>query len=451
MSNQRGEAGCRDILVVSYYFPPSGGPGVQRVLKFVRYLPDHGYRPHVLTVPETADFPARDPSLMEEVPDGARIHRSSICEFYSLYRILTRAPAASTVHLSTSTAEPAGRLQRILGGVRAALFVPDGRMGWLPGGVRAGRRICREEPVRVILASGPPFTAHWIAARLAAETGLPLVLDFRDPWIGAPFHPSRPAWTGRLDRRLEASCIGRASAVLTVNRNIHDDLLRRHPGLDPDTVHILPNGFDPADFGGEAGSRDDVWTLAHTGTLPARRFPSGLVPGLLTLLRGDPGLADSMRLRLAGKIDPGLRPILFRPELEPVLRDEGYLPHRESVRLLRRSHLLLLVIEDGPRSCGVLTGKLFEYLASGTPILALAPDGEAADLIRELRAGRVVAGDDSAAVAAALREAADAFREGRRPFGEPDHEAVAEYGRDRLTARLARILDRLTDPDRNRQ
>ncbi len=445
MSNQSGEVSLRDVLVVSYYFPPCGGPGVQRVLKFVRYLPGNGYRPHVLTVPESADFPIRDPSLAGEVHWQARVHRSPICEFYSLYRLLSRSPGAETVQLATSAREALGLWPRVLRALRASLFIPDGRMGWYPGGFRLGRRICRTEPVKLIFASGPPFTAHWIAGRLAAKTGLPLVLDFRDPWIGAPFYPSRPKWADRLDRRLESSCLRRASAVLTVNRDIREDLLRRHPGLDPDRVHILPNGFDPADFPGEAEPRAKEWTLAHTGTLPARRFPAGLVPGLIEFLRTEPAAAASMKLRLAGGIDPALHPVVFRPELEPFLRDEGYLPHGESVRLLRHSHLLLLLIEDGPRARGIVTGKLFEYLASGTPILALAPEGEAADLIRLTRAGKVVPGEDASAVTAALREAFDAFRAGQRPFGEPDREAIAGFARDRLTARLARLFDELLD------
>ncbi len=443
VSNQSGRESLRDVLVVSYYFPPCGGPGVQRVLKFVRYLPDNGYRPHVLTVSESADFPVRDPSLAAEVPAQARVHRSPVCEFYSLYHLINRSPGSRTVQLATSAREARGLRARILRLLRGSLFIPDGRMGWYPGGIRAGRRICREEPVKLIFASGPPFTAHWIAARLAGKTGLPLVLDFRDPWIGAPFYPTRPGWAGRLDRRLESSCLRRASAVLTVNREIREDLLHRHRFLEPDSVRILPNGFDPADFAGATEPAAEEWTLAHTGTLPARRFPEGLVPGLIEFMRTEPAAAGSMRLHLAGSIDPDLRPVIFQPGLEPVLQDEGYLPHAESVRLLRRSHLLLLLIEDGPRAGGILTGKLFEYLASGRPILALAPEGEAADLIRRTRAGRVVSGDDPGAVTAALREAFDAYRTGRRPFCEPDAEAIAAFARDRLTARLAGLFDEL--------
>jgi glycosyltransferase involved in cell wall biosynthesis len=437
----------RPVLVVSYYFPPSGGPGVQRVLKFVRYLPASGYRPVVLTVPETAAFPLLDPSLAAEIPPEATVVRSPIREFYRLYRAAAGAvPSRGAENLVTTARPGEGLRERILHGLRAALFIPDGRVGWLPGGTRAGLRAIRAEGVEVILASGPPFTAHWIARRLADRTGLPLVLDFRDPWTRAPFYPRRPRLSRILDERLELSCLRRADAVLTVNRDIRDDLLVRHPGLDAARFHVVPNGYDPADFAGRTWAPGPDWTLTHTGTLPGNCFPAGFTGALRRLLAEDPEAAARLRIRMIGRRSPEMERRLSEPPLDRLVRFEGYLPHGESVRAIIESRLLLLFIEEGPRAAGILTGKLFEYLGSGAPVLALVPEGEAAELVRRTRAGRVVDGTDEEAVLAALREAVAAFCAGRRPFGEPERALVEEYARPGLTARLAAILDALPGP-----
>lgn len=432
----------RGVLIISYYFPPSGGPGVQRVLKFVRYLPEFGYRPVVLTVPEDAAFPVLDPSLLAEVPAETRVYRSPIREFYDWYRRASGRPARDApVNLTTSAERPLGHRARWLNALRAAVFIPDGRAGWLPGGVREGLRACRDEKIELIFASGPPFTAHWIGRRLAEKTGLPLVLDFRDPWTRAPFYPARPTWARRLDERLERSCVLRARAVITVGQEIRRDLLERIPGAREDAIHVIPNGFDPADFAGKRGDRPFLWTLAHTGTLPNRRFPMGLLHALRALLENDPDLSTRMQMRLAGHVPPDLEALFGAPPLDRIIRLEGYKPHQESVQLLLDSHLLLLLIEEGPGARGILTGKLFEYLGSRTPILALAPEGEAADLIRRTGAGRVVDGNDAGAVEAALREALRAHEDGRPAFGTPDQAAIQEYSRPRLTERLAGIMN----------
>ncbi len=429
----------RNVLVVSYYYPPSGGPGVQRVLKFSRYLPRFGWRPVVLTVPETAAFPVRDPSLAAEIPPEAKVVRSPIREFYHLAR--STAGGAGPINLSTTAGTARGFRERAVQGLRAAFFIPDGRMGWLSGGLRAGREVCRREKIDVLLASGPPFTAFWIARRLAEKTGLPLVLDFRDPWIGAPFYPPRPFWARRLDERLERTCVERAAAIVTVNRDIRDDLLARHRRIDPARIRIITNGYDPADFEGRARARPSLWTLGYTGTWPSRGLPPALSGALSRLLEQDPALASGMQLRLAGPFTTESVRSALPAALAPIVRVDGYLPHGDSVQLLLDSHLLLLFIEDSPRARGILTGKLFEYIGSGTPVLALAPEGEAAELIRETGAGRVVASGDAAAIQASLEEALAAFRASRRAFGPENPKAALAYARPALTERLAAILN----------
>jgi len=433
--------GLTPVLLVSYYFPPSGGPGVQRVLKFVRYLPQFGFRPLVLTVPEDAAFPVLDPSLGADVPAEAIVRRAPILELYSVYGWLTgRKSRGRDLDIDAVSARPSGFVARLLRAVRGAVFIPDGRVGWVASGTRAGVRFAREERARVVFASGPPFTTHWIAARVARRVGLPLVLDLRDPWTRAPFYPTRPGWARRLDERLEANCLRQAAAVLTVNRAIRDDLLARHADLDPNRFHVVPNGFDPADFEGKTPRKGPVLTLTHTGSLHASRIPRALLTALTRWIEEEPERADDVVLRFVGRLDSEMESLLRRPPFDRIARIEGYRPHGESVQSLLDAHLLLLLIVDDPQSRGMLTGKLFEYLGSGTPILALAPEGEAAEIVRATKAGRVVQPDDTDTLLEVLREAHASVRAGQPAFPPAAPSAILAYSRPELTRRVAEIF-----------
>ena len=357
MPNRRPETSLRNVLIVSYYFPPSGGPGVQRVLKFLRYLPEFGYRGIVLTVPESAAFPARDPSLLDEVPAECLVFRAPLLEFYGLYKLLMRSRDSDVpVNLVVSSPRGGTRKERLLRRLRGAIFVPDGRVGWLPAGTRIGRKICRTEAVDLIFASGPPFTAHWIARRISEASGLPLVLDFRDPWTRSPFYPSRPGFARRLDERLERNCLLRSSRVVTVNQDIRSDFLARVPELQASRIEVIENGFDPQDFAGKERNPARVWTLAHTGTVPPEPFLASFLPALESLAREEPNLVCEMRIRMAGIVDPSIEEALRRHPLGPAVRLEGYLSHRDSVQALLDSHLLLVFMEDEPRAKGIEKG-----------------------------------------------------------------------------------------------
>lgn len=436
------------VLFVTYYFPPSGGPGVQRVLKFAKYLPEFGFTPLVLTVPESAEYPVRDPSLVAEAPPASQVFRSPILEFYDAYRWITGARRATTasvdIRASSRTATGVGdRLARLM---RGALFIPDGRVGWLPGGTRVGRRVLQTHAVRAIVASGPPFTAHWIGLRLARASGLPLILDFRDPWTRAPFYPSRPRWARRLDERLERRCLRGAHAVVTVNRAIRDDFVARLPEIPASRYHVIHNAYDEADFAGRAPQPAPIWTLAYTGSIMAAHVPHVLFEVIRAWVRDCPEMSERMRLRLAGRIDPEMARLLAEPPFDRLARYVGYLPHAQSIQELLDAHLLLLLIVRDAQAHGMVTGKVFEYLGSGTPILAIAPDGEAAEILREAGGSRVVAPDDAQGLRRALEEAFRAHQGGRRPFDPPHPEARRALTRRRATERLAEILRGVSGP-----
>lgn len=438
MSRQTSSLESRRVLIVSYYFPPSGGPGVQRVLKFVKYLPGFGWDPIVLTVRSDASFPAHDPSLAKEVPDTVAVRRTRITEFYGAYR--SAGGASGPLDVVTRARDESLRA-RMLRRIRATFFVPDGRVGWVPYAVGPGVKLVQDGRAEVLFSSGPPFTANVIGALIHHRTGVPWIQDYRDPWIRAAFYPARPKFVGRLEAKLEGWMLARAARTVTVNREIREELLANHPRTDPRRLVVLPNGFDEADFESIERVEPGRLTFAYTGTLFAARDPKPFRTALEQLCTDEPGFAESVEVVLAGRMDEEVVTAFRTPLLRRLTRFPGYLEHRASLQLLRSAHVCLLFIGQERGAKGMLTGKIFEYLASGTPILAIAPEGEAAELVRSCQAGWVIDPADSTQLRDLIRSLWIRFQSGTRKFLEPDREAILRYSRRRQTETLAALLE----------
>jgi glycosyltransferase involved in cell wall biosynthesis len=446
----------RRVLFICYYFPPSGGPGVQRGLKFARYLPEFGWEPMILTVRENAHFPVRDESLLHEIPAGLRLQRTRCPEFYGLYRGLTGQKHSAGLDITSQSETERKPLRRMLRWLRAAVFIPDGRAAWTPFAVRAGLRMIRDEGVDLVFSSGPPFTCHVIGRSLSRKSGLPWVADYRDPWTEATFYPRRPAFARALDARLEASCVREATRNVVVGETMAEEFRRRYPGIPRQRFVVIPNGYDEADFAGVPYQAPPLFRITHTGSIFQTRAPEALLAAIARLARDEEGFADSARLCLAGRLDEALRQRLHTRPLDRVTELPGYLPHGDSVRLLRRSNLLLLLIGADARARGMLTGKLFEYLASGVPILALGPrDGDAARLIERTGAGWTLDPSQTTEIHGLLLSLWREQKAAPPPSPADQHllplqfglkrneEEIRDYSRRALTHRLADLFDQL--------
>ncbi len=439
----------KKVLIVSYYFPPSGGAGVQRVLKFVKYLPEFGWEPVVLTVNERADFPARDASLLEEVPAGIRSYRTRIFEPYSLYRRFTGKEENAAIDIATNTGEErrsAG--ERISSFVRATFFVPDARRFWKGPAVRIGKRILARENANLIFSSAPPYTCHLVGLALKRHSGLPWVADFRDSWVGWLSTPDRwflPHW---IDRRLERNVLKQSDGLIAVSDGVREDLMSRHPDIPPDKWHLIPNGFDSADFEGISSAPDpERFVLTYTGSLYGKRNPLLLLEALCAILKEKPSLKDRLLLRFVGRADDSFVEAFRR--FGKTVEYIPYVPHRQSLQYLMDSSALLLIIDDAPANRSIVTGKLYEYIGSRKPILALAPEGAAADLIRSLNAGVVVHPKHLPMVKNALLNYITQWGNGRLP-DHPRTPSVQRYERRQLTRAMADIFDRTIRNSSNR-
>ncbi len=432
----------KTVLIISYYFPPSGGAGVQRVPKFVKYLPGFGWQPVVLTVSEDADFPARDESLRGEIPKGTRIVRTPIFEPYRIYRKLTGKAEGTAIDIATNTrGKRRSPGEAVSEWARSTFFIPDARCFWRKPAVRAGMEIIGDEKIDLIFSSAPPYTCHVIARDLKRRTGLPWAADFRDSWVGWLSAPKRWFLPRRIDAGLEGSVLSLADGLIAVSDGVKEDLVSRHPEAEKRRWTTIPNGFDNADFEGLVPKADpDRFVLTYTGSLYGKRNPLVLLEALRSLLSEKPRLRNKMLLRFVGRADSSYLDA-FRG-LGGAVETVPYVSHRESLQFLMDSSALLLIIDDAPASRSIATGKLYEYAGARKPILALAPEGAAADVVRSLDAGVVVPPGDVNAIRKALESLVDRW-EKHSLCAHSGAGRTGQYERKHLTGRLAEWFDGL--------
>ncbi len=356
----------KNALLVAYEYPPIGGIGVIRSLKFSKYLPAFNWHPHVLSVRNPDRFYST--LTHEPVPDGVTVHRSW--------------------NVANNLSVVEGALRRL--GVQSRLIVPDAYVGWVPDTVRAGRRIVRDHEIDLIYVSVSPFSACRIGTRLKEQTGLPLVLDFRDAWTLAPnpiayVHPA----LRRRNERLEEEAFRAADRVVTATEGIAEQYAAKYPFAEEKLVPIL-NGFDCDDLPRRA-EPFPKFTIAYTGFFYGAQSPETFARALGRIVREELVPPGELEFLWAGRDAPWVHAMLGREGAGSVVRYIGLVPKAEADALLARSHLLFFLLGENERvsQTRILTGKIFPYLASGRPILAVAPPGDARDLI-EAYAGEAV-------------------------------------------------------------
>ena len=429
----------RRVLIVTYYFPPSGGAGVQRVLKWVKYLRDFGVEPVVLTV-EAGAYPELDETLARDVPPGVAVHRTRALDPFGAYARLTgRSRQAAVASATGRISDEDAWTERLARGLRANVFLPDARIGWVPFAVREARRVHRAVPFDAVLTSGPPHSAHLVGRALRRRTGLPWIADFRDPWTDIHYNRKLPrtAPAHRLDAALERSVLREASAVTTVSPSLRA-LLASKVDRPPEFCHVIYNGFDAEDFAADLPEPDSAaFVLGYVGTLYEQ--PEALWQALARLR--ERGEVARLRVRLVGRVPPGTPAVLAAHGLDGIAEVVPYVTHDDAVREMARATLLLLTIEAWPHEEIILPGKTFEYLATGRPVLGLGSGrGDAARLLRETGAGTMIERDDVDGLAAYLLERYEAWERGAMPGGAAP-EAAAPFARRAQTGALARLIE----------
>jgi glycosyltransferase involved in cell wall biosynthesis len=426
------------VLLVAYYVPPAGGPAVQRILQFVEFLQEEGWTPEVLTVREGA-YPNRDPALVERMPASVPVHRTPALDPYALYQAFTGTSEADLPTGSMQQEEPSWR-ETLARWVRANVFIPDARVGWWPFAVYRGLRLLDSGRFDAVLTSGAPHSVHLIGAALRAWRGVPWVADLHDPWTDIGYYDELPHtwWARRLDAALERHVLANASAVTTVSPAWAD----LFAGKASNRYHVVENGFSAREFAAVDERIEEDFVLSHVGKLYASRNPTALWQALARLR--DEDAVPRLKIRLIGTVDPVVLRSLDEQGLMPVVERTSFLPHDEAIRHMARSTLLLLVIEPFGQAQGMITSKLYEYLASGRPVLGVGPpEGDAHALLRKHKAGTVVGWGDVDTAASVVRDHYEAWAAGI-PQAGAGPEALAEHTRRHQARRMARVLSRVT-------
>ena len=434
------------VLIISYYWPPTGGSGVQRWVKFAKYLPEEGWQPVIYT-PENPEQLAVDASLEAEVPAEAEVIKTHIIEPYELYKKVLRKSGHSkeAVEVNPVNAQNKSFLQKAAMWVRGNFFRPDPRCLWIGPSVRYLKKYLEEHPVDMIVSTGPPQSMHIIGLRLARETGLPWVADFRDPWTKIFYfkHLQMTKATERWHGKMEKKVLDEASAVVAVSPLVQQEF----QAMTDTPVELITNGFDECDFPSEKdieayGGPDKDFTITHTGLFAADGNPTVLWDVLAEKCQADEDFRKLLKIRLIGKTDEQIIRALEERRLKDMLEDMGYQPHQVAVQEQRSASVLILPLRKEPEYKAVLPGKLFEYLASYRPVLGIGQrDGAMAMILNETKTGRVIGWEDKEGISEYIEQCWKKHLEGRLTIEGAD---ISRFTRRSTTRQMVGLFDRLT-------
>jgi hypothetical protein len=414
------------------FFPPMAGGGVYRPLSFVKYLGRHGWHPTVIA-PRGDSFWIRDEGLVEQVPDECEVIRTDTLSGQSLLaRLRGRSPASQ---------RRSSRRFALVRRLAAATLMPDTYRGWKPYALRAARRTVSVDHFDALYSTSPPETSHLVARDIHRETGLPWVADFRDPWMNLYLLRPPTAVHAWLHRRMERSVCRQAHVVVTTRW--HEQLLRaRYPNAD---VTRIANGYDGAEAASVASTRpgDGPMRITHAGMLTQNRSAVPFLRGLRRFLHARPDAAGNIDALFVGAREDENELAAHGLGLGDVVRFADTAAHGETLQIERSSHILLLIKHVNPDYDGLVPGKLYEYVGLRRPILAIAPEGEAADIVTGLGRGEVARPEDEADVAGAIGRMYDAWRAGNLEESYQLDER-ADMTREHHAAAMAALLARVS-------
>lgn len=370
------------VVIVTYYWPPAGGPGVQRWLKFVKYLRDFGIEPVVFTA-DNPYYPTIDTSLAEEIPEGIKVIKCPIFEPNNIVAKFKKSEAQK----SAGFLDPnPSFFAKILLYIRANYFIPDARMFWVKPSVKKLKKYILEEKIDLVITTGPPHSLHLIGKRLKEELGVKWLADFRDPWTSIDYFHLLPLTnTARKKHfKMEEDVVESADSVLMVS----DHAKKKYEGFNKE-INVITNGFDNEVIENVGGViLDSKFSITHIGSMNSERNPKILWETLSELCEEDSDFADDLELKFIGRLDDSV----WNEEI--VLRNFKnlsripYVPHNEAKKYQKQAQVLLIVVNDYPSAKEMIPGKTFECLQAQRPILAFAPeDGDLATILKETEAG----------------------------------------------------------------
>ena len=437
------------VLIITYYWPPSGGSGVQRWVKFAKYLPKEGWQPVIYT-PENPELTTIDKTLAAEIPPEAEVVKTHIFEPYGIYRKLMGKGSSTDLKALTSAGSDGNEVNPVNGGkkswkqklslyIRGNFFIPDPRIMWVRPSVKFLKSYLKKHPVDAIVSTGPPQSMHLIGLELSKATGLPWLADFRDPWTKI-FYFKHLELTHRSEAKhqaLEKKVVDGATRVIAVSPMVKKDF----EAITSTPVELITNGFDEEDFN-DPFEADEYFNITHTGLFASDGDPEILWKVLAAKCQEDKEFQKLLRIRLVGKTDQEIVNSIETAGLGPNLVNLGYQSHEVAVREQRNASVLILPLRKEPEYEAVLPGKLFEDLASRRPILGIGQmDGAMAQVVRNTGSGIVYDWEDEEKIRRWIDFSWEEFKNHELLDNATD---ISMYSRRRLTKRLVSLLEEIT-------
>ncbi|MEX2235798.1 MAG: glycosyltransferase family 4 protein [Cyclobacteriaceae bacterium] len=428
------------VLIITYYWPPSGGSGVQRWLKFVKYLPAYDWEPHVFT-PENPSFAVQDPSLEKDVPQEAEVIRFPIWEPYDVFYRMSAwfDPKKKSTPTSMMPARSGTLFQKTSTWIRGNLFVPDPRKFWVKPSVQFLSDYLTRNKIDIIITTGPPHSVHLIGLKLKLKNPqLKWLADFRDPWTEWGLWDSLMVskLIRKVHKKMETSVLTHADEIITIT----PFYVKRFEHLARRPVRLLTNGFDEEDFKEIVYEKTDRFVIRHIGLVNEKCDPRPFMNALRLEMETNKDLARDVRVEFIGDVHHEF--IRYVTEIEPLKRVTafpGNIPHKQLLKMYGSSSVSLMILTGYKDPEGFLPGKLFEYLATGLPVLGTGPtQGDAAHLLKETGSGVMVESDDEQGMRAMLREAYTNWQ--THPGMRAPSRRIQEFSRKQITGRLTEIL-----------
>ncbi|WP_333696457.1 glycosyltransferase family 4 protein [Flavobacterium sp.] len=358
----------KKILIVTYYWPPAGGPGVQRWLKFVKYLPDFGFEPHVY-IPENPTYPILDEHWVDEVSNKAVIVKNKIREPYRLASFLSRTTTQKISSGIIPKVKKQSFLQKLMLWIRGNIFIPDARVLWVKPSVHFLKDYLKEQGIETVITTGPPHSMHLIGLHLKQEYNVQWIADFRDPWTTIGYHKELRLTkkSAQKHKDLEKKVLQTADLIVVTSPTTQKEFAQ----ITSQPISVITNGYDVEKV--TPFALDEKFSLAHIGSFLSDRNPRILWKALKELIKEEPGFASDFQLKLIGKVSQEVLDTIAEFKLSPYVLNLGYLPHSEAVLHQKTSQVLLLIEINSEETQCIIPGKLFEYMVSGRPIVAIGP------------------------------------------------------------------------------
>ena len=356
------------VLIICYYWPPAGGPGVQRWVKFIKYLPNFGIEPVVL-IPENPSYPLKDDTLINEISPDLSLFKLPIKEPYKLANIF----GEKSKRLSSGIINPSNKqslIERLLLFIRGNFFIPDARIMWVNSAYKKAKTLIENFNIDTVITTGPPHSIHLIGHKLKNNCNVSWISDFRDPWTAIGYHNKLKllSFARARHRKLEALILNSCDKIIVTSPATKQEFQSKTNR----PISIITNGYDHINDSLIIKSND--FLISHIGSLLTERNPKILWKVLESLVKNDSNFAKSLRIELYGVVSDQVKASIKFHELDDYVSYKGYVTHKDAIIAQKTSQLLLLIESNSDTASHIIPGKLFEYIASKTPIIAIGPN-----------------------------------------------------------------------------